>query len=72
MLHGRNDVAASPAAADLALIQMGSTDKRLVWLERSNHHVFWDYDAEQVMREIVEFTRAVVTGTETRQANPPE
>ncbi len=34
---------------------MASKDKRYVSLDRSNHHIFWDYDQAQVMDEIVRF-----------------
>ncbi|MCC6698871.1 MAG: alpha/beta fold hydrolase [Candidatus Hydrogenedentes bacterium] len=55
MLHSRGDVAASPAAAERAFNAMASEDKMLVWLPRSNHHIYWDYDHEQVEREVLEF-----------------
>ncbi|MCC6490509.1 MAG: alpha/beta fold hydrolase [Candidatus Hydrogenedentes bacterium] len=55
MLHSHGDVAASPAAAERAFNAMASKDKELVWLPRSNHHIYWDYDREQVEREVLEF-----------------
>jgi len=55
ILHGANDRAASPAAAREALAHMASPDKEFVLLENSNHHIFWDYDREQVYSEILRF-----------------
>jgi len=58
LLHAPGDVAASPEAAESAVSEMASTDKRMVWLERSNHHIFWDYDREQVFEEVRAFVAA--------------
>ncbi|MFO7974688.1 MAG: alpha/beta fold hydrolase, partial [Candidatus Hydrogenedentota bacterium] len=59
ILHGRKDIAASPAAAAKAFESMASTDKRFVWLERSNHHMYWDYDQEQVFEEVLAFAEKI-------------
>ncbi|HPK00662.1 MAG TPA: alpha/beta hydrolase, partial [Candidatus Hydrogenedentes bacterium] len=58
-LHGRHDIAASPRAMEKALDHMASRDKRLVWLERSNHHMYWDYDQEQVFQEVLAFAEKI-------------
>jgi carboxylesterase len=55
LIHSRNDEAASPAVAAQAFDSLGSTDKRAVWLEKSNHVICWDYDAEEVLTETVAF-----------------
>lgn len=62
MLHSRQDRAASPAAATAAFDALGSSDKRVVWLENSDHHIFWDYDREEVAEEILRFAGAVAGG----------
>ncbi|MBU0753678.1 MAG: alpha/beta fold hydrolase [Planctomycetes bacterium] len=54
-LHGREDLAASLDAAEEAFAKISSKDKRRIVLERSNHHLFWDYDAERVMTAILDF-----------------
>lgn len=54
-IHGAGDRAASPSAARKAVAQMGSTQKEQLWLEESNHHVFWDYEREEVIAAIVRF-----------------
>lgn len=58
ILEGTQDLAASPAAIDEAFIHIGSAEKKLVKLDRSNHHLFWDYDREQVDEEILNFLNA--------------
>jgi len=55
LLHARDDSAASPDAAKKAFEKFGSEDGEFVWLDRSDHHVFWDYDREQVYQRILEF-----------------
>jgi esterase/lipase len=55
MIHSRGDVAASPQAAERAFHAMAAEQKRLVWVDRSNHHVFWDYEADTVAQEIESF-----------------
>jgi carboxylesterase len=55
MLHAPGDIAASPECAQQAFDAMASQEKRLVWLERSNHHVFWDYDQKQLQEAVLEF-----------------
>ncbi len=55
MLGGTQDIAASPAATVKAFSRIAATDKKLVPLEHSNHHLFWDYDREQAYGEILEF-----------------
>ncbi|GMV93496.1 MAG: carboxylesterase [Candidatus Hydrogenedentota bacterium] len=59
MLHSHGDVAASPEAAERAFEGMAATDKELVWLPNSNHHIYWDYDRDQVEREIAKFAVSV-------------
>lgn len=58
LIHSSGDVAASPEAARRAFEEIPSKDKRALWLERSNHHLFFDYDREQVMAETLAFIGA--------------
>lgn len=55
ILHSWGDAAASFQSARKAFDRMASSDKKFVELHDSNHHIFWDYEQEQVMREIEEF-----------------
>lgn len=55
LIHAHGDVSASIKASRKSFDVMASTDKRAVWLKKSNHHIFWDYEREQVMKEIEKF-----------------
>lgn len=65
MLHAPGDAAASPDAAVEALGRMKSASTRTVWLDKSNHHIFWDFDRETVMNEIVRFLDELKTANPT-------
>ena len=52
LIHSRGDEAASPECSEKAFNAMKSTDKHVVWLKTSNHHIFWDYEHDLVMMEI--------------------
>ena len=60
MLHSPEDFAASPDAAEAALEIMASSDKTLLWLENSDHHLFWDHDREEAVAAILDFLAARV------------
>jgi len=53
LIHSHNDQAASPQAAQDALEKIPSPTQKTVWLDRSNHILFWDYDAEQAITETI-------------------
>lgn len=55
VLHAPKDIAASFTACAKAFEAMASSDKRFVRLENTNHHLFWDYDREQVYSEVLAF-----------------
>lgn len=57
ILHGSQDFAAAPKATQNAFDQMPSKDKTLHWHANSDHHLFYDYDREEVQNEILEFLR---------------
>lgn len=69
MFHSHNDVAASPEAADLAFKRMPSLDKELVWVDNSNHHVFWDFDRELILDRSLHFI-ASIEQDKTASENP--
>lgn len=58
-LHSRGDAAAAPEAAQKAFDAMASESKEAIWLARSNHHIFWDYDREQVQQAILRFMESL-------------
>ena len=55
IIHARGDDAASYDAARDMFRRISSHDKRFVTLERSNHVIFWDYERDDVTREIISF-----------------
>lgn len=59
MIVARDDFAASPRRAAEAYEHVNSENKRLVWLENSDHHVFWDYEREQAIEEVRAFVRRI-------------
>ena len=61
LIHSHGDMAASPKATSEAFQKIGSDDKRAVWLQNSNHLIYWDFEREQVAAEIIEFIADVET-----------
>lgn len=63
VMHGRNDHTVPAFNAHLIYDTVGSTDKELVWLERSYHVVTLDHDREEVFdrtyRFIAEHSKAL-------------
>lgn len=55
VMHGRNDHTVAPSNARLIYDAVGSTDKELVWLERSYHVVTLDHDREEVFERTHRF-----------------
>lgn len=55
LIHAKDDFAASPQAAQKALNQMASEQKTTLLFDNSDHHLFWDYDREQVSEAILQF-----------------
>lgn len=62
-IHAPRDVAASYGAAHELYARLGSASKRHVKAERSNHHVFVDYDRELVVEEVRAFLADAATTT---------
>ena len=70
LMHGTDDFAASPEAAAKAFEQIASDDKTLTWYDRSDHHLFWDYDREEVIAQTVGFVnRLEGRSSETAEAS---
>lgn len=57
VMHGRNDHVAHPGTAQMIMDRVGSTDKELVWLERSYHVVTLDYDRQEVFDRTIGFIK---------------
>lgn len=55
LLHSSQDEAAAPEAARRAFDRIEDSRKRAVWLETSNHVLFWDYERERATDEVCRF-----------------
>ena len=55
VIHSRRDETIPPAAAALALEQLGSRDKRLQWFANSRHEMFCDGERDALCAAILEF-----------------
>jgi carboxylesterase len=57
VMHGRNDHTVHPSNAEYIYEHVGSTDKELLWLERSYHVVTLDYDKDVVAEKTFGFIK---------------
>lgn len=57
LIASRNDSVVSAAHAPRILDTLGSADKELIWVERSNHMITLDYDKELVFKRSADFIR---------------
>ena len=55
VIHSKKDKAADYKATHEIIEKLGRKDVRLVLLNRSNHLILWDYEAEIVEEEIMKF-----------------
>ena len=55
IMHSTGDVAANPRASREVFQEIGSSQKNYITLTRSNHHILWDYERDQVTREVEAF-----------------
>jgi len=57
VMHGRNDGTVAPYNAKLIYDTVGSLDKELIYLERSNHVILLDYDRDEVFERTHAFIK---------------
>ncbi len=57
VMHARNDHTVAPWNAELIYNGVGSTDKSIVWLERSYHVITLDLERDDVFRHTLEFIK---------------
>lgn len=55
VMHGRNDRTVPPFNAQIMYDTVASTDKELVWLERSNHVITLDHDRSELFDRTYRF-----------------
>ncbi len=70
LIHSHIDEAADPQAAEEVFEQLPSEHKQMIWLERSNHHIFWDYEAEELESAILTFLQSIQVSNETQETAP--
>ena len=61
VIHSKKDMIAAPASARYIIKHLGSTDKRLVWLERSHHLIMYDKEKDVVFEAIKKFLNPLAT-----------
>ncbi|MFH1724424.1 MAG: alpha/beta fold hydrolase [Elusimicrobiota bacterium] len=54
-IHSKNDQVGSPRALRRFFSRVGSKEKELLWLERSNHIITLDHDRERVFEAVRDF-----------------
>lgn len=55
IMQGRRDSVVEPAGARWIYRNLGSPDKRLIWLDRSDHLIALDHDRDRVVTTVVDF-----------------
>jgi carboxylesterase len=55
VMHGRHDRVAAPADSQYLYDHLGSTDKRLVWMERSGHAITVDWEDDLVEATVLQW-----------------
>jgi carboxylesterase len=58
IMHGRNDRTVPVANAPHIMARLGSSDKRLVWFERSGHALTVDLEHDAVFAAALEWMNA--------------
>jgi len=67
VLHSKIDTVTSQAATEQMLPAFGSASKQVLWLETSDHVVFWDYEEELVAERVLAFIEEL----ESHDVNQP-
>ncbi|MCK5861748.1 MAG: alpha/beta fold hydrolase [Candidatus Hydrogenedentes bacterium] len=61
LIHSLRDTVTDPKASRAVFESLPAQDKRAVWLETSDHIIFWDYEREQIANEVLEFLKKIDT-----------
>lgn len=59
LIHSRGDTLTSPVAAEAAVARFGSPSKKIIWLEKSDHVIFWDYDEATAVDSVLSYLKEV-------------
>lgn len=57
VIHSRRDLVIKPISANIIHARAGSTDKQLMWFERSGHEMLQDLEAADVVAAVEAFIR---------------
>ncbi len=60
LIHSSKDSITDPQRSASVFNAFPTKDKRTVWLQRSDHIVFWDFDQGEVNRSVVTFLHDIV------------
>ncbi|GAC1401098.1 MAG: hypothetical protein NVSMB65_18700 [Chloroflexota bacterium] len=71
IMHGRLDRVVAPRCAQEIYARAGSTEKELVWLERSGHMTPLDVDRQEAWERAARFIAAHTTAGELREPAQP-
>ncbi len=55
LIHSRRDTVTDPTSSQAVFEKLPAPDKRAVWLETSDHIIFWDFERRQVAAEVLAF-----------------
>ena len=58
VIQSRLDKSLPPSAAENSFARLGSSDKKLEWLDRGGHEVFWDVARDELCQTIVDFVQS--------------
>lgn len=61
LIHSRNDSVTDPAVSEKVFGSFPSKRKTAVWLQDSDHIIFWDYDDKRVIDETLSFLETINT-----------
>jgi carboxylesterase len=59
LIHSYGDTVTSPSAAGEALSHWGSDAREFIWLEKSDHVIFWDHDEATVVESVLRYLKEV-------------
>lgn len=59
LIHSRADTVTSPRAAEAAVERMASASREIIWLEKSDHVIFWDYEESTVVDSVLRYLKEV-------------
>ncbi len=55
LIHSKRDTVTDPTTSETVFEQLPAEDKDAVWLETSDHIIFWDFERRKVANEILTF-----------------